>query len=184
MASGQNHDRAIILTFPFMFLGAVQLTSNAGLSAIMASSYLLGGLYLSPDLDISYSNPSLRWGGLRKLWSFYRIIVPHHRHPLSHWPIIGSIGRIFYLICLLSPILILTGQHPIFNECLTSEGAKVSLISAFLGIEFSALNHLVLDGLIVPLPRQMKKRLAGFQSQDIHNLGSRKYIKIKAKNRK
>lgn len=182
MASGQNHDRAIIITFPFMFLGGVSLTSNAVLSAIMASSYLLGGLYLSPDLDISYSNPSRRWGRMRKLWFLYRIIVPRHRHPLSHWPIIGSVGRIFYLICLLSPILIVASWHPMFSECFTSEGAKISLISAFLGIEFSALNHLVLDGLIVPLPHKIKKGLAGLQAQDVQNPGSRKYIKIKEKN--
>jgi hypothetical protein len=35
-------------------------------------------------------------------------------------------------------------------------------VAAFLvGVELSALNHLLLDGLLVPLPRGIKRQLAG-----------------------
>lgn len=34
-------------------------------------------------------------------------------------------------------------------------------IAFFAGVELSALNHLLLDGLLVPLPSQVKKKLKG-----------------------
>jgi hypothetical protein len=34
-------------------------------------------------------------------------------------------------------------------------------IAFFLGVELSALNHLLLDGLLLPLPASVKQRLKG-----------------------
>jgi hypothetical protein len=33
--------------------------------------------------------------------------------------------------------------------------------AALVGVELSVLNHLLLDGLLIPLPKGIKKRLAG-----------------------
>ena len=36
-----------------------------------------------------------------------------------------------------------------------------AVASVFIGIEMSALNHLLLDGLLIPLPKGVKARLRG-----------------------
>ena len=91
MASGQQHDRATwILALPFGLLWGPWL----GLAGITAAglAFLIGGLWLSPDLD-TRSNPSRRWGPLRLLWWPYRQLL-RHRSLLSHSPFLGSAGRL------------------------------------------------------------------------------------------
>jgi uncharacterized metal-binding protein len=39
--------------------------------------------------------------------------------------------------------------------------ATNNLIAFFLGVELSALNHLLLDGMLLPLPQGIKNRLKG-----------------------
>jgi uncharacterized metal-binding protein len=126
------------------------------LGLIAASSHLLGGLYLSPDLDLK-SLPWKRWGILRFLWLPYQRIP--HRHWLSHAPVVGSIGRLLYLGVLLSPVAI-----AFYWEVQPLQLGKEfwhSVAAALGGIELSALNHLLLDGLLIPLPKGVKARLKG-----------------------
>lgn len=58
-----------------------------------------GGTLGSPDLDIP-SSPYNHWGELRYVWLPYQILVKH-RSPLSHWPIVGTVVRVTYLIFIL-----------------------------------------------------------------------------------
>ncbi len=155
MASGRNHDRAIHFATPVVGICiGYYLTPMLGL--IAASSHLLGGLYLSPDLDLK-SLPWKRWGILRFLWLPYQRIP--HRHWLSHAPVVGSIGRLVYLGVLLSPVAI------VFLKALPplQMGREFwyAIASALVGVEASALNHLLLDGLLIPLPKGIKARLKG-----------------------
>jgi uncharacterized metal-binding protein len=126
------------------------------LGLIAASSHLLGGLYLSPDLDLK-SLPWKRWGILRFLWLPYQRIP--HRHWLSHAPFVGSIGRLLYLGVLLSPVAIafLKALPPL------QMGREFwyAVAAVLIGVEVSALNHLLLDGLLIPLPKGIKARLRG-----------------------
>ena len=154
MASGKNHDRAIYFATPVV--GIIGGSYSLELGLIAASSHLLGGLYLSPDLDLK-SIPWKRWGVLRIIWLPYQRIP--HRHWLSHAPVVGSIGRLLYLGVLLSPVAI-----AFYWEVQPLQLGKEfwhSVAAALGGIELSALNHLLLDGLLIPLPKGVKARLKG-----------------------
>ncbi len=101
MASGQQHDRATwILALPFGLLWGPWL----GLGGVMVGglAFLIGGLWLSPDLD-TRSNPSHRWGPLRLLWWPYRRLL-RHRSLLSHSPFLGSTVRLLYLAALITGV--------------------------------------------------------------------------------
>jgi uncharacterized metal-binding protein len=155
MASGKNHDRAIYFATPVVgILSGYYLSPMLGL--IAASSHLLGGLYLSPDLDLK-SLPWKRWGILRIIWLPYQRIP--HRHWLSHAPIVGSIGRLLYLGLWLSPLLIALYRY--LNAHYLGNEFWYSVAAVLVGVELSALNHLLLDGLLIPLPASAKARLKG-----------------------
>jgi uncharacterized metal-binding protein len=154
MASGKNHDRAILFTSPIV--GIIGVSHSLELGIIAGVAHLLGGLYLSPDLDLK-SIPFKRWGVLRVLWLPYQKLIPCHRHWLSHGVIVGSVVRLLYLAALLLPLwLVFPGLQQI-EWAITWQKA----IAFFLGVELSALNHLLLDGLLIPLPASVKQRLKG-----------------------
>jgi uncharacterized metal-binding protein len=156
MASGKNHDRAIITTTPILMAAAIA-SGHADVAIIATASYYLGGMYLSPDLDL-VSRPYKRWGFLRWLWLPYQRLIPRHRHWLSHGPVIGSAVRLLYLAAWLTPLLVFfPGLHQ-----MQWVGITLPNVAAFLvGVELSALNHLLLDGLLIPLPKWLKGRLKG-----------------------
>lgn len=154
MASGKNHDRAIYFCSPVVLaLGSYYWGLELGL--IAASAHVLGGLFLSPDLDL-VSRPYKRWGLLRFIWIPYQRLIPRHRHWLSHGVIVGSIVRLLYLSAWVSPLWL------VFPGLQVQWAVDWSKAIAFLaGVELSALNHLLLDGLLVPLPLGIKKALKG-----------------------
>jgi uncharacterized metal-binding protein len=154
MASGKNHDRAILFASPVVLVvGCYQFGLELGI--IAGASHFLGGYWLSPDLDIK-SRPFLRWGVLKIIWVPYQRFIPH-RSPLSHAPVLGSLLRLVYLGAWLSPLWLL------FPDLQRVQWAVDWMkVAAFLvGIELSALNHLLLDGLLLPLPSGVKARLKG-----------------------
>ncbi len=156
MASGKNHDRSILLTTPVMLAAAIA-SGHADVGLIATASYYLAGMYLSPDLDL-VSRPYKRWGFFRWLWLPYQRLIPRHRHWLSHGPVIGSLVRLLYLAALLSPLWVLfPGLQKIQWDGVTAQ----NVIAAGVGVELSALNHLLLDGLLIPLPMSIKRRLKG-----------------------
>jgi uncharacterized metal-binding protein len=156
MARGQQHDRATwLLALPFGVLWAPWL----GLAGVVAAglAFLLGGLWLSPDLD-THSNPSRRWGPLRVLWWPYRRLL-RHRSLLSHAPLLGSAGRLLYLAALIAALSWLLhpwGAPPprvLIEHLQRWWWAQRGLCLAVLGgVEASAWLHLIQDG--DPLPRQ------------------------------
>ncbi len=155
MASGKNHDKAIYFATPVVGIVASQYGIEA--AVIAASAHLLGGLMLSPDLDL-ISRPYKRWGLLRFMWIPYQRLIPRHRHWLSHGVLVGSVVRLLYLSAWVSPLWLLFPGLSKFQW----PGVTVTNAIAFLvGVELSALNHLLLDGLLVPLPVSVKRRLAG-----------------------
>ena len=114
-------------------------------------------MYLSPDLDL-VSRPFKRWGLLRWFWLPYQKLIPRHRHWISHGPVIGSAVRLVYLAALVSPLwFFLPGLQQVQWSGVTAPNA----MAVFCGVELSALNHLLLDGLLIPLPKFVKRRLKG-----------------------
>lgn len=174
MASGEDHDKSILLTTPF--IGGVMwgTTWDIGLSVLISSAYLIGGGLLSPDLDLKQSRPYQRWGILKWLWYPYQLAIPH-RHPLSHGVFIGSLGRVAYLFAIIFLILELASyltNTPLKQMAIGYLNANwETLTFLFVGIEASAWNHLILDGIMLKLGNILK--------QDIHRvlLGNPKTFK-------
>ncbi len=153
MASGANHDRGILFTTPI--IGIIGVSYSIELGIIAASAHLLGGLYLSPDLDL-VSKPYKRWGWLRWIWIPYQKFIPH-RSPLSHAPVLGSLIRLAYLALWLSGFWLIFPGLQQMQWHITWDKA----IAFLVGVELSALNHLLLDGLLIPLPASVKAKLKG-----------------------
>lgn len=153
MASGKMHDRSIYFTSPVV-LAAGSYYFGVEVGVIAASSHLLGGLLLSPDLDL-VSRPYKRWGIFRFIWIPYQRLIPRHRHWLSHGVIVGSIVRLVYLAAWVSPLWLV---FPSFQQVqwAVDWGRAIAFL---VGVELSALNHLLLDGLLVPLPQGIKNLL-------------------------
>jgi uncharacterized metal-binding protein len=163
MASGRAHDRATAwLAAPFGLLCWPWLGPQGALTGSLA--FLVGGLWLSPDLD-TRSNASRRWGPLALLWWPYRRFLSH-RSALSHTPLLGSAGRLAYLAlaaALFSQLLQPLGT-PSATELLTSLAVlwreqRTPLLAALVGLEASAWLHLLQDGDPWPrLPRPLRRR--------------------------
>ncbi len=154
MASGRNHDKGIYFATPILLaIGWHGWGLETGI--IAASAHFLGGYLLSPDLDTG-SRPFKRWGILRVIWLPYQKAIPH-RSPLSHAPVVGSTIRLLYLAAWLSPLWVFFPGLSEMQWAITWQKA----IAFLAGVELSALNHLMLDGLLVPLPLALKNWLKG-----------------------
>jgi len=155
MASGRSHDRATgLLALPFGLLWWPLLGPPG--SVVAGAAFLIGGLWLSPDLD-TRSNATRRWGPLRLLWWPYRRWLPH-RSVLSHSPVLGTAGRLLYLGVLVIFISLLLmpygspGPDTLFNALQQHwVGRKALVVAALVGLEMSSWLHLLQDG--DPLPK-------------------------------
>ena len=132
------------------------LGSVAGL--ISTASVLVGGLWLSPDLD-TRSNALRRWGPLGFVWWPYRRLIPH-RSLWSHGPFLGTAVRLGVLLVWglivttaippLSPSLLLAGLQKLMHD------HPRPFVGLLLGLEGSAWIHLILDG--DPWPREWSRQ--------------------------
>ncbi len=169
MASGRSHDQATRrLALPFGLLWAPWL-GLVGV-AVAAVAFLVGGLWLSPDLD-TRSRATQRWGPLAWLWWPYRRGLSH-RSLFSHSPVIGTAGRLIYLaLALLLAALVAqglsalaAGSPPLRRGDLAAGGQAAAhwlaslwqqqrplILAALLGLEASSWLHLLQDG--DPMPR-------------------------------
>ena len=155
MASGRSHDRATgVLALPFGLLWWPLLGPPG--AVVAAAAFLIGGLWLSPDLD-TRSNATRRWGPLRLLWWPYRRWLPH-RSLLSHSPVLGMAGRLLYLSVLVMVISLLLmpygspGPDQLINALQQHwTDRKALVVAALVGLEMSSWLHLLQDG--DPLPR-------------------------------
>ncbi len=158
MTSGKNHDKATkLLSIPFGLFVGVLFDFKSGFIGSIA--FLIGGLWLSPDLDTT-SIALRRWGIFKWFWWAYRKLIPH-RSFFSHGPIIGTILRVAYVIFIISLLLLLiepfdTKAFPIAVKGMQEliEHQPKACLVALLGIEASAWLHLIQDG--DPLPIEFK----------------------------
>ena len=157
MALGSEHDKVIkILSIPFGLLMSL-IFANVGLGVTSSIAFLLGGLFLSPDLD-TYSKPLKRWGILKVLWGPYRKLIPH-RSFLSHSPFLGTALKVIYIIViylLLGILFSLFNNEPIllsFNliEQLIKTFPETILV-IIIGLEGSVWIHLIQDW--DPIPKK------------------------------
>ena len=169
MASGRSHDQATRrLALPFGLLWAPWL-GLVGV-AVAAGAFLVGGLWLSPDLD-TRSRATNRWGPLGWLWWPYRRGLSH-RSLFSHSPVIGTAGRLIYLALALLLVALMaqgvsalaSGSAPLRSDDLAAAAQTAApwlanlwqqqrplILAALLGLEASSWLHLLQDG--DPMPR-------------------------------
>ena len=168
MASGRVHDRATLLVcFPFGL--AVWPLLGAKAAVLGGAAFVIGGLWLSPDLD-TRSRPLRRWGPLRWIWWPYRQLIPH-RSLFSHGPLIGMALRLLWLLGVIAlvwvalspwPILQLPPAHVLSHQLLEqARQHPQGVVAAALGLEGSVWLHLLLDG--DPLPAEWHHRRQGQQ---------------------
>jgi uncharacterized metal-binding protein len=94
MASGRTH-RTITRTFaPLLGAACGSLAGSLALGVAVALG-CYAGVWVHPDWDIDKHAPLWRW-------PYAKAIA--HRSPLSHWPVLGTLGRLAYLGLLASPL--------------------------------------------------------------------------------
>jgi len=119
MASGKVHrqDSIGLAVVGGFLLGA---RGTEPLEFVVFALGALAGIILSPDLDVDHRTESerlfYRVGWLPGIlfygyWLPYALLIPH-RHPVSHWPIVGTIGRLLYLLPLWGAAWTFTGFPP------------------------------------------------------------------------
>lgn len=125
MANGKTHDRLIVVATGLSVPVAIALTQP-----VIPIAMLIGGLYLSPDLD-TISRPYKRWGilGLNP-WYPYRKMMKHRG--ASHAIILGTGTRLLYAFPLTIALFLYLPLE--------------SFLVCLLVIEVSAWVHLVADG--------------------------------------
>ena len=162
MALGNIHDQSTrFWCIPFGLCVAFFLGIKSGVISCFA--FVLGGLWLSPDLDIQ-SKPLKRWGIFQLIWWPYQKIIPH-RSILSHGLLLGTLIRVTYLIgifLLLNQIFSSLGtpyaweaayslklelqKHPKEVTKQIIEENPQNALAILIGLEASAWLHLIKDG--------------------------------------
>ncbi len=160
MASGKEHEKSIKRwAIPIGALLGIILGPQSGL--IAGITFLLGGIWLSPDLDTK-SLCFKRWSILRCLWLPYQRFFKH-RSIFSHGPIVGTFIRLIYMAII---ILIILTSLDLAGKVSLKDIFEVSLqlffknkriaLSALIGLEASVWLHIILDG--DPLPVEWKSK--------------------------
>lgn len=147
MSSGKVHAKhSVLLALPAAF------AINAALCLVAAGGAAIGcgllGQVLSPDLDQQNLTRS-EWIVLRRLgplgglfvafWWPYAWLIPH-RHWASHFPIVGTAGRVAYLLIL--PALYCWWKCPALS--FPPLCAQI-LTGAFIGLCVSDTAHWIAD---------------------------------------
>ena len=160
MPLGKTHDNITTIGTLLSLPIALQITHNLELSAIASSSFYFTGYMFGPDLDMAHSRPSKRWGKLKFLWGGYRkYIATRHRHPLSHYPLLGTVARVLYLgvvVLMILTTLFLLGKSLSFAWA--TEASKVvwrlqdwnpledyRVWCCAIGLEVGAASHYIPD---------------------------------------
>lgn len=110
MPSGKVHAKHSTLLAPVV--GLTFVVADGVLPGLAAGFGCMSGIVLSPDLDIDTWTESEK-AVIRESrplgWLFFSLFYPYarilsHRSPWSHWPVVGTLGRLGYLVLVLSPL--------------------------------------------------------------------------------
>jgi uncharacterized metal-binding protein len=109
MPNGKTHALSTLITAGTLGAGLYLIAGTPLATAAVAFGGCLAGLLINPDLDIRHSTESRRlvrqtagpvfgaaWAGL--WWPYSHFVIPSHRHPLSHLPLVGTAIRLIYLL--------------------------------------------------------------------------------------
>jgi len=156
MPSGYTHDRITLWSLPVVAALSFIRTRDSTLTLLLLSGFLFGALMLGPDLD-TRSIHFKRWGPLRWIWIPYRGSL-RHRSPLSHWPLVGTVVRVVYV--LVWTFLLCLGSMALVNEVFqigwtwadiatiigrSLREHRAAWIVIGIGLEVGALSHYLAD---------------------------------------
>lgn len=113
MASGKAHHMATLTLTPAVAAAAYHYTGGNGFYTALAGLGCLLNILINPDRDLRVQSSDFKLArytaGLGLLWPMfwwvYSSLIPRHRHWLSHFPVVGTTGRVLYLAAWLSPLL-------------------------------------------------------------------------------
>ena len=181
MRLNAEHDRTINAfgRYVMAFAGGVFILTGVTwfkvfLFLAVITGYWFGGLLLVPDLD-RWQTCQVRWGVFAFLWQQYAKDYRPHGWDwrLSHWPVVGTIGRLLVLMSWLSLAgfavfaVYYFGYAPdpltaIANGLITLNKIFIQpwplWTAAVGGIELSALVHLYKDLESSSLPQTSRTR--------------------------
>jgi uncharacterized metal-binding protein len=111
MPSGKTHAAATVIAAGIASPAIAMVARQPATSALAFATGCLVGLVVTPDLDVrhwdTHSETIVRRSGgcfvgamWNLIWIPYAYLIPRHRHPLSHWPILGTLLRLLYLAAL------------------------------------------------------------------------------------
>jgi uncharacterized metal-binding protein len=96
MPNASTHDAITLVLAVPAAAAAYSATHSFSSSAIVAASFVFGGLMFGPDLD-TQSRQYSRWYFLRSLWYPYQRFFSH-RSRFSHGLIFGALIRVIYFL--------------------------------------------------------------------------------------
>ncbi|MEB3213079.1 MAG: metal-binding protein [Leptolyngbyaceae bacterium] len=156
MPSGYTHDRITLWSLPLVATLSFIRTRNSTLTLLLLAGFLFGALMLGPDLD-TRSIHFKRWGPLRWIWIPYRGSL-RHRSPLSHWPLVGTVVRVVYVLAW--AFILCVGSLALINEVFqmgwtwndissligrSLHTHQSAWIAVGIGLEVGALSHYLAD---------------------------------------
>ena len=108
MPNGKTHALATTITGGLISPLLITVLHQPMVHAVAFAGGCLAGLIINPDLDVQTGNRGFRvvhkTGGplIGQIWRLFwypyaRWLIPRHRHPLSHLPILGTLIRLAYL---------------------------------------------------------------------------------------
>lgn len=156
MPNGRCHSAATVATtsaFLSYFMAGVQITSSYVAEwnewAFWSACGAFAGLVVEPDLDQDYQAAPLgtmrQTGGdvLARVWQLYWTpyarLIPH-RSIWSHAPVVGTLGRVFYLVPLYSIPLMVWSHFFGFPA--------PQIFAFFVGLAWTDALHFVMDFII------------------------------------
>lgn len=180
MPSGRTHDSITLWSLPLLAGLTFASTQSSGLTLFVSGSYLFSGLMFGPDLDV-YSQQYKRWGVLRWIWLPYRRSL-RHRSFWSHGLVVGTIGRVIYLLIWVGLLgscgivasaiayqllgkasgwFVLAQQWWSRSAGLMAEMPQrypMEAIAIAVGLEFGAMSHVISDWAVSTYRRVVNRR--------------------------
>ena len=139
MSSYKTHDKATFVTASIVAVASSYFLIPFEVFVITLS-FLFGGMAFNGDLD-TCSKPYKRWWILSGLWIPYQKLVGKHRSFLSHGIVVGTIGRILWLLVICSPLLFIWWE--VVLSFLLEYLWEISI--ALIGLELGSISHTLMD---------------------------------------
>lgn len=150
MADGRTHTVATVCVAAGAAIACIALGQPA--VAIYAAGGAIVGVVVHPDLD---QNSGKSFGARvlgplqipwKILWAPYAVMVPH-RHWMSHAPVVGTIGRVLYLLTIKAIVHAAIARVEFWNILLHDVSFILTypLWLGLIGLAFADLIHYALD---------------------------------------